>query len=118
MSSRLQHGHYGVRSRWRESFQRDGEAMVREHKLRGVWLFPREGARGCVAQVTRGVKIQVSPVFIPEQCENVKDLTWAYSVRMQLLRDHPSRPPAMSSCQLSTRHWEIDGPHGFHRQGS
>ena len=23
---------------------------------------------------------------------------------------------AMSSCQLSTRHWEIDGPGGFHRQ--
>ncbi|CAB1106815.1 unnamed protein product [Ectocarpus sp. CCAP 1310/34] len=75
---RLQCGHYMVRSKWRESIQRAGEAVPRSHLLRGVWLFPAEGGDGCVTDVTQ----------------------------------------AMSSCQLSTRHWEIDGPDGFHREVS
>ncbi|CBJ33554.1 similar to F-box-containing protein 2 [Ectocarpus siliculosus] len=115
---RLQCGHYMVRSKWRESIRRAGEAVPRSHLLRGVWLFPAEGGDGCVTDVTQGVEVQVSPALAPEECADRSDLVWAYSVRMQLLRDHPSRPPAMSSCQLSTRHWEIDGPDGFHREVS
>ncbi|CAM9171345.1 unnamed protein product [Scytosiphon promiscuus] len=113
---RLERGHYSVRSRWQESIQLQGEGVPRMRQLPGVWLFPRQGGEGCVTEVTRGVEIQVSPVFVPEECEGLEDNMWAYSVRMQLLHDHPSRPRTMSSCQLSTRHWEIDGPHGFHRE--
>eukprot|EP00752_Nemacystus_decipiens_P012927 g11441.t1 len=115
---RLECGHYGVKARWLEAMRAVGEAVPRVHKLRGIWLFPREGAGGCVTDVTKGVEIQASPVFVPEECSDRTDLVWTYTIRMRLLRDHPSRPPAMSSCQLSTRHWEIDGPGGFHREVS
>ncbi|CAN0199118.1 unnamed protein product [Pylaiella littoralis] len=112
---RLEAGHYGVRSRWQEAVRGPGDDEHRILNVRGVWLFPREGGEGCVKHVSQGVEIQASPVFAPEASADRTDLMWAYTVRMRLLADHPSRPPTMSSCQLSTRQWEIDGPNGFHR---
>eukprot|EP00904_Undaria_pinnatifida_P006989 jgi/Undpi1/341/HiC_scaffold_1.g00337.m1 len=104
---RLKNGDYAVRSRWEEA-----PGVFR----RGIWLFPQKGGQGCSTQVTNGVEIQVSPVLIPEECTHRKNWMWAYSVRMKLLRDHPTRPQGMTSCQLSTRLWEIDGADGYHRE--
>ncbi|CAN0166640.1 unnamed protein product [Ascophyllum nodosum] len=124
---RLQRGHYGVRARWEEPYMdADHGSGVPRGALRrraGVWLFPQDGGQYCLTEVTKGVQIQVAPVFVPEAGSDHTDMLWAYSVRMQLLRDHPTRPQArfeisasMSSCQLSTRHWEINGQEGFHRE--
>lgn len=43
---RLESGVFGVRARWLER-------VPRVRKVRGVWIFPREGGEGCVTDVTK-----------------------------------------------------------------
>jgi uncharacterized protein affecting Mg2+/Co2+ transport len=61
--------------------------------------------------VTNGVEITVSTVFIPENSE-LAETFWSYSIRMRLLKDHPSRPEGLTTCQLKSRHWLISEPVG------
>lgn len=61
--------------------------------------------------VTNGVEITASPVFIPEKSE-LNQTFWSYSIRMRLLKDHPSRPAGLTTCQLKSRHWQISEPIG------
>jgi len=61
--------------------------------------------------VTNGVEITVSPVFIPEKSELAQTF-WSYSIRMRLVKDHPSRPEGLTTCQLKSRHWLISEPVG------
>lgn len=42
-----------MKARWREPIIDMGEAVMRVRNLRGVWLFPQEGAEGCVTDVTK-----------------------------------------------------------------
>lgn len=127
---RLQARHYVVKARWRDRYDfgddpigpggqplADG-AFASGRLARGVWLFPEMASAESVTTVTKGVEVQVSPVLVPEECSEWKELLWAYSVKIQLLRDDPSRPQSMVSCQLSTRHWEIDSSDGLHREVS
>lgn len=44
-------------------------------------------------------------------------LFFFFVVVLTRVENHVSFPQAMRSCQLSTRHWEIDGLDGFHRCG-
>ena len=46
--------------------------------------------------VENGVEITNSAVLVPSECDkNNRQFLWAYSMRMRLLRDHPSRPPSL-----------------------
>lgn len=64
-----------------------------------------------VTAVTSGIEITVSVVFIPEKSSlDSRRLFWAYSITLRLLADHPSRPTALTQCQLHSRHWKIEFP--------
>ncbi|CAN0432113.1 unnamed protein product, partial [Phaeothamnion confervicola] len=70
-------------------------------------------------RVTHGVRVRVSALFCPMAARSHETL-WTYSVRIRLLREHPSRPAGMISCQLTRRRWiitdleghaeEVEGP--------
>ena len=79
------------------------------------------------AAVTLGVEVGVTPVFVPHRyLFEVDDpdsgrtqaarrlaheqLFWTYRVRLRMLRDHPTRPPVLTRCQLTRRRWEFTEP--------
>mmetsp|Transcript_12906 Transcript_12906/g.16977 ORF Transcript_12906/g.16977 Transcript_12906/m.16977 type:complete len:512 (-) Transcript_12906:233-1768(-) len=84
-----------------------------------ISLFPQTFAHGATEQVTKGVRIHVSPVFCPEMCSSSQigagpfpAFFWVYSVTMELLKDHTSRPRSMIECQLTHRYWRIEESDG------
>lgn len=55
-------------------------------------------------------QVRCSGVFVPElsRVEELDDSYWfSYSVRMCLLNPEPGQTDALSTCQLSDRHWVI-----------
>lgn len=108
-AGRLESGQYGV-----ERLDPD------EPWTRGISLFPRN-APALVECVTRGVRVRVSAVLVPEQCNDPMSGSeggyfFAYRVSMQLLSAEEQReingPESegqrwrlLTSCQLRSRHW-------------
>jgi len=76
--------------------------------------------------VTLGVEVAVTPCLVPHRCrlklkaadDNTMrvsgELFWTYRVRLRMLPAHPSRPPALTRCQLTRRHWEFTEPSKAH----
>uniref|UniRef100_A0A7S1Y0Y0 ApaG domain-containing protein n=1 Tax=Phaeomonas parva TaxID=124430 RepID=A0A7S1Y0Y0_9STRA len=58
------------------------------------------------SRVTRGVRVDCSALMVPEQLAGGETL-YAYSIRFEMLADHPSRPARLAQAQLATRHWRI-----------
>ncbi len=56
----------------------------------GINLFPASRDLGMAVAVTRGVRVRVSPLFVPESCQR-GDLTYAYSVGFKLLTEEEER---------------------------
>lgn len=44
------------------------ELVPRVHKLRGVWLFPREGGDGCVTDVTKVSQAGTILILLLSRC--------------------------------------------------
>ncbi|XP_024376803.1 F-box protein SKIP16 [Physcomitrium patens] len=80
-----------------------------EEGSRSISLYP-ETEPYCNTAVTRGVQVRCSGVFVPElsRVEELEDSYWfSYSVRMCLLNPSSNDSNALTSCQLSERHWVI-----------
>lgn len=99
--------------RWLENFAhclQSGIFHVRtEEGSRSISLYP-DIEPYCTTAVTRGVQVRCSGVFVPElsRVEELDDSYWfSYSVRMKLLNPEPGQKDALSTCQLSDRHWVI-----------
>lgn len=62
---------------------------------------------GISEYTTRDVRVQVSPLFVPEQ-SNLNKYFFAYRIRMSMAKDAPPE----HSCILTTRHWIIHDQNG------
>eukprot|EP01042_Synura_sphagnicola_P001970 gene1970-2333_t len=85
-----------------------------------ISLFPNRGhsshsgeitntaPREYVCNVVNGVQVTASVVHVGTL---ESDRIWAYSLSLRLLYSHPTRPPHLTRCQLTTRHWRIRESH-------
>ncbi|KAG0608633.1 hypothetical protein M758_8G121000 [Ceratodon purpureus] len=99
--------------RWLENYAhclQSGMFQVRtEQGSQSISLYP-DTEPYCTTAVTRGVQVRCSGVFVPElsRVEEMDDSYWfSYSVRMRLLDPAPGQTDALTTCQLSDRHWVI-----------
>ncbi len=81
---------------------------------RGISLFPRRAPQLSSA-VTRGVRVEASAVYMPEQSDSLRD-SFAYRVRFSLLSLEEQAAagvvPPVISVQLMSRHWVISDAAG------
>jgi len=64
--------------------------------------------RSCSIAISLGVEVSAAAIFVPEKSD-VEDSNFFYSYQLslRLLCGHPSRPPRLTTCSLTTRHWKI-----------
>lgn len=108
--------------RWFEEYSRRlasgmyGMALLEEElpSSRAICLFPRQPPL-MLEEVTRGVRVRASVVYVPEQSPSGRHL-FAYSIGFSLLPTEEQRahwpatagaPHAVLRCQLLSRHWVI-----------
>lgn len=116
---RLQSGYYGTRS-MHDPELRPSSRVIGD-RMNAISLFPQpisnesagigEQQKFVHVAVTRGVEVTASVVYCPEADRGVGN-QWTYSISMRLLRDHASRPPQLTACQLVSRHWRIFSSNG------
>lgn len=128
---RLECGVYGVEPLKMYGTTREAQAAQgkRDRNIHMISLFARPSALGgsgtAGVVVTKGIEVTASPYLVTNEShvgvsdantvgwqpmdttESSRSYFWTYSIRLRLLRDHPSRPANLHSAQLVSRHWRI-----------
>ena len=114
-ASRLERGVYVVEPMKQYSTDVEGQREQAD-RAKAIYIISHFPRQECTV-VTNGVEVSASSVLVTHESSLESDgpdarLFFTYSIRMRLLEDHPSRPPALGSCQLVSRHWRITDSKG------
>lgn len=83
-------------------------------KIPKIYMFPFQPH--LINSAVALLQVRASCVYLPHQSRELRDFTFAYSIRYQLLplteqQQHlPSGQAPLTSCQLEDRHWVINHP--------